>query len=1445
MKKNVMRKADAYAARHRCRRLWQKIVVGMACIVVFCTVYALILPAITLEKHAEHTHTEACYTKVTVEERKEPTCSLESLQLHKHTAACYDEKGEPVCGWSDFVVHIHNAACYDENGNLWCPLPVIRAHTHDESCYAQPQEPHIHTDACYTTEPGELICGLSADVPHVHTDNCYEERETLLCGQEESEGHEHSADCYDEEGRLTCIQEETKGHHHSGDCYEIRRELICEFSEGVHRHTDACYAQNPVLSCGLEEGTAAEEPELICGEKEIILHTHTDSCYNGKGTLVCGKQEVRAHIHSEKCFTTVEITSDPNALTCTIPEGEGAHIHGEDCYDEGGQLICGREETEGHQHGPLCYGTWKLTCGQVESEQNETEIQDDSMTEADAAEVAVGGRLKLNLLYEDMKAQSEYPGGFSAYTHDSMSGYIQIEPENLTENLTDITITLRVPKQYVERHMLNLPDFTTTSASIHQMLALKEDEDAYIVGIHFDVYDKTESLTLPFTLSFLDDKTPDTYQLPVTATVSYEGYTYTTEPNLYKPLYNNWEIVKFVNSNTRWAFSEDYAEAVVTPREPDGNPYLDDLTYVDFQFLVNGYNYYGQAIYGTGNRRDVDSITLTDTLPVYTDINGVQQIARFDPEKNPTWTLSTDGTKVSKTYTGANSGDVLKQISEDEPLHLQFPKLPFKKDNDGFLIADLINHVRMDGIPSNMVEGEQYPAAKDSLIFRLTSKDGTEGKFVKSASKGDIYDSDSYKTNGYPWLIHLYNENTQPLRHITIRDREIIENGETVLGGLDKRLKFIRLEAMMENTVLPEGKTFADVLNKITAYYTDGSTAEYQITDVNEKGGFSVVFDESKVCEGFEILFDDAYEIGLNQSVAFYAYTVYRDPHNTHVDENNSQNNIYENRAQAINWWTDRNGNVNYRYLWVSDSYRMLPFTENLRISKDTGGNKDNNTIGSEFYYSIRLIGSLLDPEVKQYKNMRVIDLLPPELTYTHISLGANLFGNLSTYKPEIIENYHNSGRTALIFHFEAEDLIEYWKTNIYAPFTFHVKINTTAKPGTVRNDIYVVGDNLDDYHNDTGGAVDIYDLDDDGRTDDLIAYASSNAVIVAAQSIYAEKFIAPANGSNWTKQGLFLKAGTDFDYLLKITNDTTAEHTGLVVYDTLPDIGDGNIFLSGRRGSEFTVRLRGPIAPPEGYTVYYTTSRDAYSKTMQEMVAADVWDTSPSDYTQVTAFKLVAEESAVLAGNSSFQVCVPVCVASELSESSMELLHGKESSYLEAVNAFGFHTEQAPFEKESNSVWARIPFAEFFIRKVDSQSGKGLKGAVFTLTDEQGRQVQVQTSDEEGAIRFKDLSEGTYTLTETKAPSGYYNKNVSLTVHIVQNAVTMEYTVTFSGTYSGSGTAEAPLLVENESGHELPETGGSGSILYTAGGLATMLCAGTLLLYKDKKRRKKDTFSF
>ena len=360
MKYDVLRDAEKYTKVHKRKRLRHRVVTVLAGVVVFCTTYALILPAITLEKQCdipEHTHTDACYAQVTSVEKRVPVCSAETLEIHRHTADCYDADGNPTCGYAEFVVHSHDSRCYDETGNLWCPLPEIKAHRHTAGCYALPEE-HTHAEGCYTSVRGNLVCG-----EHVHTDACYTETAVLACGLEESEEHRHDE-----------------------SCYETSRELTCGI-DSDHSHTDACYEWEQVLSCDLPTEPAEDaQPVLVCTKPEIVLHRHTPDCFDADGKLICGQTQILEHRHSDACFETVAEPVDTGTLTCTDtthvhtarcygtwelvcgqeehthseackPEetvfcGKDAHTHGEACRDENGELVCGTEE---HTHSLACY----------------------------------------------------------------------------------------------------------------------------------------------------------------------------------------------------------------------------------------------------------------------------------------------------------------------------------------------------------------------------------------------------------------------------------------------------------------------------------------------------------------------------------------------------------------------------------------------------------------------------------------------------------------------------------------------------------------------------------------------------------------------------------------------------------------------------------------------------------------------------------------------------------------------------------------------------------------------------------------------------------------------------------------------------------------------------------------------------------------------------------
>lgn len=406
MERSLMTQVKRYLVSHKKKKLEKKVLCGLGAAVVFCTVYVLILPAVTMSNEVicgmeAHTHDESCWAMTLVQPQPELICGAEQLSgivLHTHNEFCYDNDGNLICGLRELESHVHSADCYQEQRNLICEESQDLGHTHTDACYAmergglicgqeEGEGGHVHTDACYTTTSKEVsVCNIAESEGHTHTDACYTQaaREVLACGQSESEdeldeegnvisaGHHHSGSCYETEydTELSCGLAETTGHQHSAACYETVEEnvLTCGQTESQnegHQHSDSCYEWAKYLTCRQEERTSThvhmdecyEITEILCcGKQELVPHTHSAVCDDEDGRLICGMQEVVVHNHTSSCVHVPE-TDGEGEMARTLICGKEEHIHAESCYvdvihklDE--EYLCGLTE---HIHGDSCY----------------------------------------------------------------------------------------------------------------------------------------------------------------------------------------------------------------------------------------------------------------------------------------------------------------------------------------------------------------------------------------------------------------------------------------------------------------------------------------------------------------------------------------------------------------------------------------------------------------------------------------------------------------------------------------------------------------------------------------------------------------------------------------------------------------------------------------------------------------------------------------------------------------------------------------------------------------------------------------------------------------------------------------------------------------------------------------------------------------------------------
>ena len=100
-----------------------------------------------------------------------------------------------------------------------------------------------------------------------------------------------------------------------------------------------------------------------------------------------------------------------------------------------------------------------------------------------------------------------------------------------------------------------------------------------------------------------------------------------------------------------------------------------------------------------------------------------------------------------------------------------------------------------------------------------------------------------------------------------------------------------------------------------------------------------------------------------------------------------------------------------------------------------------------------------------------------------------------------------------------------------------------------------------------------------------------------------------------------------------------------------------------------------------------------------------------------------------------------------------------------------------------------------FTVNKTDAD-GKPVADAEFTLYDGTGKKVAGATTNDDGVATFSGIAIGSYTLKETKAPTGYVASNAQYTVDVTGNEMNLkDATVTIKGE---DGNAIESLTVMN-----------------------------------------------
>lgn len=168
----------------------------------------------------------------------------------------------------------------------------------------------------------------------------------------------------------------------------------------------------------------------------------------------------------------------------------------------------------------------------------------------------------------------------------------------------------------------------------------------------------------------------------------------------------------------------------------------------------------------------------------------------------------------------------------------------------------------------------------------------------------------------------------------------------------------------------------------------------------------------------------------------------------------------------------------------------------------------------------------------------------------------------------------------------------------------------------------------------------------------------------------------------------------------------------------------------------------------------------------------------------------------------------------------------------LNADAAAGCYTNKAQVAYPGgNSSMDTVTVKTYAIKvfKYDQVTEEGLEGAVFALYQKDGEGNSIPqsgplTTDADGYLYVDGLDAGTYFLKEASAPDGYMCSDAELEVVVNDEKAGSDYIVEAS-------FANAAV----------PETGGTGTLAYTAGGAVLVVMAGALLIVYRKFRKNRD----
>lgn len=288
--------------------------------------------------------------------------------------------------------------------------------------------------------------------------------------------------------------------------------------------------------------------------------------------------------------------------------------------------------------------------------------------------------------------------------------------------------------------------------------------------------------------------------------------------------------------------------------------------------------------------------------------------------------------------------------------------------------------------------------------------------------------------------------------------------------------------------------------------------------------------------------------------------------------------------------------------------------------------------------------------------------------------------------------------------------------------------------------------------------------------------------------------------------------------------------------------------------GQVLTYTITGKVPSTKGYTefTYQVTDTMTEGLTFNEDVKVTIGDTDVTANATITnnGNGFVASVNMM---NYQDQIDAPVVITYTATVNEKAIQRDTET------NTATLKYSDNPADKNSfkeSSVEVNVFSFNIVINKyATGNENTKLEGAKFVLKNNEGKYYKYDaatkavtwvddksaatevSTDANGAARFDGLQAGTYSLEETVAPAGYNQLAKDITIVLDKTG-----SATINGAASAPGADHSLTTgVANSTGTVLPETGGTGTVIFVALGALAVICAGVFLV--TNKRMSKESF--